>query len=270
MTDINHDPLADAIQQPENTRATMGHNQPPEETSPDDPLVNHALVVINGASECLKERADIEAWTAEIAAEINAMISDIDAAHKRLDDQRLDEGRAFKKQQEAKYNAPLAKLLIAKTSLVDKRRAYLRKEEDRLAIEAKRLQEEAETAQRAAEEKAQQAQANTNDPLQAELDADMARRAAQEKLDQAAQAPAKAHIGGASSGRVTGLRDVWSAEITDLSAAFKHYNAKKHPSKPILEAAIRAAIESIANREAATVKDLTKAPPGITFHKDRR
>ncbi len=110
------------------------------------------------------------------------------------------------------------------------------------------------------------------DPLRAELDAKKAREAAESAAAAAAAAPQKAAITGQYSSRKTGLKDHWSAEITDISAAFKHYNNKKHPSREILAAAVEVAIQQIANKESVFLKteDPANFPPGIKFIKDRR
>jgi hypothetical protein len=82
--------------------------------------------------------------------------------------------------------------------------------------------------------------------------------------------PEKAVITGTFSPRAKGLTDYWSAEISDISLAFKHYNAKSNPNRATLAAAIEECIKGIANREARLHKDETKAPPGIKFIKERR
>ena len=273
MNDINHDPLAADIQQPENPAAVRGHNQPPEETppvAPADPLVAAALLRVAEATRWLTDHPDANKWTPALADEINASVGDIDKAHKNLDEQRLQEGRDFDAKQKAKYHTPLSLLKAAKNKLVELRQAYLKRQEDILREQQRKAQEAADKAKAEAEEIARKAQEDTADPLQAELDAQEAHDRATALQQAAEEAPVKAHIVGPMSSRATGLKDHWSASIHDITAAFRHYNSKKHPAKPILEAAIRVAIEAIADREAKAVKDIDKAPPGIKFHKDRR
>ena len=272
MSDIDHDPLAADIQQPENPRALPGGNFPPEETPPAvpaDPLVAAALLRVAEATRWLTDHPDATKWDDALAASVNTTIGDVDRAHDNLDGQRLQEGRDFKAAQTKKYGTPLTLLETAKAKLVALRRVYLKMMEDRLAEKQRKALEAAEIARREAEEAAQRLQQDSGpDPLAAELAVQEAAERATALQAQAAEAPRKAYVAGGA--KATGLQDHWSATIEDITAAFKNYNSKKHPAKPILEEAIRVAILSIATNEAKAVKDLTKAPPGIKFHKDRR
>lgn len=246
----------------------IGHNNPP------DPLVTRANECVDHANKWLTERGDVDQWTAEIADKANFFLGQTDDAWKELDGQRLSEGRAFKKQQEDKYNAPLALLVKAKTAIADLKRKWLKKEEDRLAAEKAKAEAEAERLAKEAEEQRKKAEAEAGkkggSPLQAQLRAEEAAEEARAAQERAATAPQKAQIKGAYTSRASTLKDYWSAEITDLSAAFKYYNGKNNPNRGILSDAIKAAIQDIADREAKLLKDEKKAPPGITFKKDRR
>lgn len=262
MTDIA-DQLADDIHSAENPRAVPGSNNPPPD---DDPLVIKAQQEAIAANAYLAAHGDIQKWTPGLAAEANREIDAVGNAWEALDGQRLQEGRDFKALQTKKYTTPLSLLEIAKGKLVVLRRAYLKRMEDILAEQQRIQQEEADKARREAEELAKKDAGD--DPLGAELAAQQATERANELQQKVAEAPVKAYVGGAS--KATGLKDYWFATIEDLSAAFKHYNAKKHPAKPILEAAIREAIQNIANNEAKTLKDEKIAVPGVTYRKDRR
>lgn len=254
----------------ENPRAVIGGNAPP------DPLLAEAAERVDTANKYLIERGDPAKWTPEIADKANFFVGQIGETFTALDNRRKDENRAWLAEQDKKYKDPLALLTSAKAKLADLRRAYLKREEDRLAEERKKVEAAAELARKAAieaENKAKEAAAiKGGDPLRAELEAQKAKEAADAAAEAAATAPTKAKIEGAYSTRATGLKDSWRAEITDISAAFKHYNGKKHPSRSILAAAVEAAIQSIADREARLLKteDAATFPPGIKFIKERK
>lgn len=258
------------MNQPENPRAVIGANNPPDA----DPLLVEAQERVDTANRWLTERDDWAQWDAETADKANFFIAQVSATHAALDGQRLEEGRKFKAAQEAKYSAPLSLLLMAKDKLAKMRREWLKREDDRIAAEKRRQEEAAMKALAEAEEARKRAEAEAakkgGDPLRAELQAQEAAKKAEEIAMAAAEAPEKAVIKGAFTTRATGLREVWSAEVLDLSEAFKHYNKKANPHKAGLEDAIRAYIVGVATKEARLYKDEAKAPPGIKFIKDRR
>jgi hypothetical protein len=109
----------------ENPRAVAGDNSPP------DPLLAEASERVDTCNKWLKERSDWEKWDPETADKANFFISQIGGTFDALDGRRLDEGREFKKQQDAVYKAPLALLTMAKDKLVPLRRAWLKREDDR-------------------------------------------------------------------------------------------------------------------------------------------
>lgn len=254
----------------ENPRAVMGANMPPET----DPLIVEANERVDTANRYLTERGDVDKWDDEIADKANAFIEQIAGTHSTLNEQRLQEGRDFQAKQKAKYDSPLALLVAAKNKLVALRTDFLKKKEAKLEAERKKAEEAAAEAKRVAEEAArraaEEAKKKGGDPLRAELQAQQAREKAAALEAEAEAAPTRAHISGTYSSRAKGLQDHWSAEITDLSEAFKHFNKKANPHKPTLEAAIRECIQTIANKEAKLHKDEAKAPPGIKFVKERR
>jgi pyruvate/2-oxoglutarate dehydrogenase complex dihydrolipoamide acyltransferase (E2) component len=258
------------MQSAENPRAVAGDNNPP------DPLLVEAEERIGTANRYLTERGDPGAWTAEIADKANFFIGQCGATWTALDNRRKDENRAWLAKQDAIYRDPLTLLVSAKDKLTALRRTYLKREEDRLAEEKRKTDAAAEAARKAAEEAerkaAEAATVKGGDPLRAELEARKAKEAAEEAAEAAAAAPVKAAISGTYSTRSTGLKDHWRAEITDLSAAFRHYNKKGHHAKASLEAAIRDAIFDYANAEAKRMKteDAANFPPGIKFIKERK
>ena len=116
----------------------------------------------------------------------------------------------------------------------------------------------------------EEAKKRGGDPLRAEMQAQELARQAEAAKKAAEAVPVTAQITGNYTARATGLKTVWSAEITDLSAAFKHYNKKGNPAKTLLEAAITECILQVATREARQVKNAEAAPPGIAFKSERR
>ncbi len=246
------------------------HNQPP------DPLLAEAQERIDTANKYLVERGDPKAWTPEIADKANFFIGQCGETWTALDNRRKDENRAWLAKQDAIYKDPLTLLVSAKEKLTVLRRTYLRAEEDKLAEAKRKADAEAEAARKAAEDAERRAQeavtAKGGDPLRAELAAQKAKEAAEEAAAAAAAVPAKAVITGAYSTRATGLKDSWSAVIEDINLATKNYMKKTHPSRPILVAAIRAAVQQIANGEARLLKteDAANFPPGIKFIKERK
>jgi hypothetical protein len=151
---------------------------------------------------------------------------------------------------------------------------WLKKEDDRLAEERRVAQAKIDQARKEAEEAekraVKEAGKKNGDPLRAQIAAEQAQAAIAAAEETAAAVPEKAQIKGAYTRTAVGLRDYWSAEITDLSAAFKHYNAKKNPYRDTLGLAIKAALEDIADKDAKKTKDVSKAPEGVTFKMEKR
>lgn len=245
----------------ENPRAVMGANNPP------DPLIVEADERIDTAEKWLVERPEIT--DADMAAKASFFISQVDATHKALDGQRLEEKRKFLAGQEAKYSKPLGLLLVAKERLTKLRRAWLLREDARLEAERKAREE---AARKAAEEVERQRKAaeNSKSPLRAEAAIEEAEQKAEEARAAVEQVPDRAQIKGSYTRTAVSLREVWSGEITDLSAAFKHYNGKKHPYRDALNRAITECIQGFADKDAKLLKDPEKAPPGITFKMEKK
>ncbi len=252
----------------ENPRAVMGANQPP------DPLVVEANERIDNASKWLTERPDWKAWDLEMADKANFFIGQIGGTFTALDNQRKAENREWLAKQDEKYKAPLAMLEKARERLVPLRREWLKREDDKVQEARRKAEAIAEAARLAAaeaERKAQEAESKKGgDPIRASYEADQAHRVAEEAAAAVEAAPTRATIKGQYTSIATGLREYWSGEITDLSEAFKHFNKTSNPYKTVITAAITAAIQSIADKEAKLHKDKTKAPPGITFLMEKR
>jgi hypothetical protein len=249
-----------------NDRIGIGGNNPP------DPLILEADERIDAANRLLTEHAAVTDM--ETADRVNFFAGQIQATFDALDGQRLQEGRDFTAAQKAKYHTPLELLKAAKAKVVALRVAFLKREEDRLADQRRQAEAEAKAiADRAAAAAAKaeaEAKKKGGDPLRAEQEARRLAQEAQDAQEAAAAAPTKAAITGAYSARASSLKDYWSAEIEDLSAAFKHYNRKGTGTKAALEKVIRECIGRLADADAKLLKDETKAPPGIKFIKERK
>ncbi len=240
----------------------IGHNAPP------DLLIVEAGERVDVANRWLTERKEI--GDAETADKASFFVTQIDATHKALDGQRLEEGRVFKAAQDAKYGKPLSLLVLAKTSLVNMRREWLKKEDARLAEERRVAEAKIEAARKEAEEAAARALKEANkkngDPLRAQIDAEEA--AAKVRLAEVAaeqKAGEKAQIKGVYTTKAVGLREIWGAEIVDFAAAFKTY--KKRPE---VVNAIKEAMEKVAKADAQKLKDINAAPAGVKYTVEKR
>lgn len=243
------------------------HNNPP------DPLIVEADDRIDTANKWLVERKEIT--DADMADKAAFFISQVDATFKALDSQRMDEKRVFLADQDKKYKTPLSLLELAKEKLVVLRRTWLKKEQDRVDAERATAQKRIDDARKVAEEAQARADKEAakkkgGDVLRTEIAAQEAKDAIVSAVEAAAAVPERAQIKGTYTTKAVGLRDYWSAEITDFSAAFKFYNTKGNPKKDRLALAIKAAIDKFADEDAKAIKDITKPPPGITFKMEKR
>ena len=114
---------------------------------------------------------------------------------------------------QARYNPWLARLDAAINLLKPKRQAWLRLVEDRLQAERRAKEAAARKAIEDAENAAIAAR-TINEKVEAELKA----KAASDQVAEAAR-PVKAQVQGDLAQRATGLRQYWSAEITDWQSA---------------------------------------------------
>lgn len=248
----------------ENPRAVAGGNNPPE---PIDPLIIEGNERVDTANKWLTERTEIA--DLEMADKAAFFISQVSSTHEALDGQRLQEGRDFKAKQDAKYSAALDLLVRAKDALVKMRRAWLQKEDARIAEENRQAKAEADrlaqVAADAAKRAEEEAKKKGGDPLRAAAAAETAATVATEALERAAAPVAKPVIKGAYTTRAVGLRDYWSATVDDFTEAFKIY--KKRPAVIL---AIKAAVEKEADADAKKFKDKTMAPKGVTFNMEKR
>lgn len=164
----------------------------------------------------------------------------------------------------SKYRPPLELLGIALDKMKMLAKDWLDRESVRLAherAERKRLAAEAE----AAALKARQDAARAGASVEAEAAARKAEEAAEEAAALAAKPIERPAIRGELSARAMSMRTTWRAVITDETKALRHF--AKHPvvRRAALDAIVRAASE-----QARTVKDESKAPPGVRFEKEER
>lgn len=155
----------------------------------------------------------------------------------------------------------------AQCRLDEERRRLAAEEEERKRAAAAEEQTELEkvAAESAAQADLERVEAERQEAARAAAAAEEANKAAKEAERLAARKPATAAIKGDTSRRAMTLKTYWSAEITDENAAIESFRDHVVVRKAMLDAVLRA-----ANEEARTVKDESKAPPGVRFIKDER
>lgn len=244
-----------------NPNAVIGNNNPP------DALLAEANERIDFANRWLTERAEIA--DDEIADKAGGFKGQIAATRKALDNRRLDENRKWDAGQAAKYRSPLDLLQRAHDAIDAKIKAWLKVKDERLAAEkraqeaeAARIRQEAEEAQRQAEEEASK---KGGDVLRAQQAAEDAAERAKVAAELAAAPVQRAAVKGTYTQRAITLRTYWDAKITDEAKALKSY--AKHPT---IRAAALEAIQRVAKAEAISTKDKTKAPAGVEFYSEER
>lgn len=244
--------------------AGMGHNAPPEQT-PYEAITTK----INDLYDEAKQWLDGEpVTTQQYADSLNKLILAIRDAAKEADELRKEEAKPHdeaKAEIQARYN-----LLIGDTKSI-KGKTVLALEaakkaitpwleaQDKIKREAERVaRETAAAAQRAAQEAFAKAQAD-----------DLAAREAAEALAQAAaQAEIAAKVAAkdtakakGGTGRATGLRSFYHAEITD-GTAFARYIWQNHRQDmdEFLAAFAKKLVDQNHDREI----------PGVTIHEERK
>jgi hypothetical protein len=236
----------------------LGHNQPPS-----DPLERAGELVAN-ANRWIKERPEIadeeQAGSCQLAIEqLRTVKADLEAAEK-------SEREPYDKLIGAiriKYRDPLSLVGIALTRLQQIAGAWLTKKRDRAQAEAAMRQRAAEEAAQKANEAIEKAVAEPS--VEHDLAAQKATAEAEEANAAAGRGEGRAQIKGDYAGRAMSLHAYWSAEITDEALALRSY--AKHPD---IRAAALVAVRKVAGKEARTLKDETKAKPGIRFVKTEK
>jgi hypothetical protein len=215
----------------------MGHNLPPTEA---DVARERVEGLVSAANRWARERPEIT--DAETAARANDFLEQLAAEAKKLELQRRAEKRPHEdaaKAVDARYR-PLADMVGAcKLVVTALHSAWLRREQDRLAIERRRKEAEAREAQRLADEAARKAAAAAS--VSDLIAASEAERAAKEASAAAAAVPERAQTRGQLSGRARSLKTTWHARVVDPYAAIRHYRDR---------AEVRELVERLANADA--------------------
>jgi polyhydroxyalkanoate synthesis regulator phasin len=138
---------------------------------------------------------------------------------------------------------------------------------DWMARENKRLQAEAEVRRREAEDAERAARtmkdrAAVSGTIDSEVEAQRAVEVASEARDAADRKPQRVRVKGDLAPKAVSLHAYWTAKIVDWSLARRHYRRN-----PRVVKAYDTAVLAVADDDARHLKDPTKAPPGVEFHK---
>lgn len=235
--------------------ATAGHNNPPA----DDPMV--ALTI--HADDLLEQVRTITAVSdaAQLEA-VNALADDLKDAADALEAERvarkkpLDDAIAAIQATFNVYLAPLTnktvkgKIPLALDAIKKAKEPYLQEQERKRREEAERVRLAAEEAARIA---AEAARAAAGEDMEAREEAEVLVVQAQALARNAARAEASASKG-------SGLRSSWVAELTDATAALKHYIAR-NPD------AVKDFLRDLARKDVAAG---ARTIPGFTVSEERK
>lgn len=228
--------------------AEIGHNNPPAEDirTPEQRRVDDLMDAANAWLKSVPEITDEETATAcddflkQVKDEADALEKTRKAFNKPLEDQVKANNDAYR---------PLTALLEkAKSLLTPLKTKWLKREQDRIAAERKKAEEEALRKLQEAEDAKRSAASSVQDAVRA----DEAQKAADTAMAAVEAAnKAKATVKGNYATRSSGLRTYWSANITDYTKAAIHYcdNPK-----------MVALIQQLADADARDQKDALKVP----------
>lgn len=200
-----------------------------EGLTPHEAAIKRVDELVGTANRWITERKEIA--DAEQADKCENFLVQLRAARRAT-----DEGRVAEKKPHDEAAAAVQRKWSPLIEIIDKcgaklkplKERWLKKEEDRLAAEAreKRLAVERAQAEAAALEKAAAEEANKvgGSPIEAETMAENARKAAIVAEAQANKAErAKPQAASSLSGRASGLRSVKTAKLTDAAKAAAYY-----------------------------------------------
>lgn len=286
----------------------IGDNKPPSALDAAIELTSTAASWLADRPEITD--ADTAKEAGEIVDKLRATKKSLAAAQKddlAPHDQAIAEIKAQYKEPATKLESALNALLSLSAAWLKRERDRIAAEKAAKEAEARRLREEAERAERerieaarkleeerrraAAEEEERRRTAEVEQQTELErvaaegqAAADMERVEAerQEAARAAAEAEEKAKIAKAAerealrktetaaiksapAQRAVTLRTYWSAVIEDEAAAIDSYRTHPTVRKAMLDAVLR-----VANEEARTAKDESKAPLGVRFVKEER
>lgn len=232
-----------------NKIAEIGHNNPPEPT-----LYEVAYARMAALHEIAESWLDGEPAKSQAELdELSAILEEARKAKKEVDEARKTEAKPFdegKAEVQARYN-PLLKNADQIADAVKAAMApFMAKLEAEKRARAEEERRKAEEARKAAEAAA--AAANRANLAEREA-AEMAIEAAA-KAERIAKAAEKDKAKGAGGARAVTLRDDWQAELTDLTAACRHY-------WPIAKEDFAAVVQRLA---AADVRAGKREIPGFS------
>lgn len=234
--------------------ATIGHNNPPEPTPYEAAYARMAS---------LHELAEswLDGKPAASQAEVDELSNLLDEARKakkHADEARKAEAKPFddgKAEVQARYNPLLKNADTIADALKSAMAPFLAKLEAEKRAREEAARREAEEARRKADEAIRESnRANLAKREAAELALEAAAKA--ERIAKAA-ANDKAKATGGS--RAVTLRTVYRAEVTDLTAAARHY-------WPLAKAEFHAVVERLAAEDVRAGK---RDIPGVTVHEDK-
>lgn len=242
----------------ENPRAVIGGNMPPETIDPVAVVETRVNDLVQAANAWLAQVKEIT--DADTAAACDSFLTQVKAEIKAADEERK---RLNKPHDEAiKANndrfRPLTALLTKINDLLNPlKTGWLKREQDRLAAEARAAEEEARRKQEEAERATAQEPTTVEDALRIE----QAQKEAKDAIKLANRAgKAKAQVRGDLSLRSSGLRTYWFARITDYRKALKHYADRQE---------VRDVVERLAAADARNMKDALKVP-GVESYSEQK
>jgi hypothetical protein len=261
-----------------NTQAAIDTLRPDDAPAVEpSPGIGHNAAPISDAFPAIKARADqlattanewlanVEAITDQETAEacdsfLSQIKAEIDAAEAERKAGNAPHNQAIKANNE-RFRPVTALLETCQRLLKPLKADWLQRERDRIAVEkaaaeaaALRAIEEADAARRAAVAAAQPT-------VEAAVAADRAAQTAEQKIaDYQAAAAAKPAVKGGLAARSSGLREYWSAVITDWPAATRHYQNR---------AEVKIVVQQLANADARAMKGALNIP-GIDAKMEER
>jgi len=233
--------------------ATIGHNNPPQS-------------IYDAAYERMASLHELaESWLdgkpAQSQAEVDelsALLDEARKAKKEVDSARKEEAKPFddgKAEVQARYNPLLKNADTIADALKAAMAPFMAKMEAEKRAREEAARREAEEARRKADEAMREAnRADLAAREQAEALADAAKRA-----EYAARAAVNDKAKATGGSRAVTLRIIYRAEVTDLTAAARHY-------WPLAKAEFLAVVERLAAEDARAGK---RDIPGVTIHEDK-
>lgn len=241
-----------------NPNTGIGGNLPPEPIDPFDAIKRRVEDLVKAANEWLASVPEITDETTATACD--SFLSQVKAEIKALDEDRKAINEPHRKaiaENDERFRPITAMLKKVQDLLSPKKTAWLKREQERIAEERRKAEEEALRKLQEAEAAAAKEPTTVEEAVAAEEKI----KAAESAIKMADRlAKAKAQVKGDLSARASGLRTYWHARITDYQAALKHYG--EHPK-------VREVVQSLADADARTQKDALNVP-GVEAYSDQK